>query len=255
MSTSEALQRRYGATHRADRWWVEPTIFGILFGTFVVYATVSAMLLGEHWKFEVGPYLSPFFEPLIRLHGAPAWFSPALLILWAPLGFRSTCYYYRRAYYRAYFLSPPGCAIAEPAKHYTGESRFPLIVQNVHRYFMYGAVVFIPLLWIGAIRSYWYQGQFGVGLGSLILTANAFFLMMYTVGCHSLRHLVAGGLNQFSRTPFRRLRYRLWEIFTVANEHHKLWAWVSLITVGLTDLYIHLVANGNIVDPHTWRGF
>jgi len=40
------------------------------------------------------------------------WFrlSPALLILIFPLGFRFTCYYYRRSYYRAFWWSPPACA-------------------------------------------------------------------------------------------------------------------------------------------------
>jgi hypothetical protein len=79
--------------------------------------------------------------------------------------------------------------------------------------------------------------------------------MMYTIGCHSLRHWVAGGLNSFSRTPIRRLRRKGWEIFTIANEHHRMWAWVSMIFVGLTDLYVRLVANGAIPDINTWRTF
>ena len=35
----------------------------------------------------------------------PYTFSPLILIF--PLGFRLTCYYYRKAYYRAFFLAPP----------------------------------------------------------------------------------------------------------------------------------------------------
>jgi hypothetical protein len=252
--TSEAMERRYGLTQRVDRWWVEPVLVGVTLSIFLAYLTISA-IIGEHWAFEVGPYLSPLFEPLIRIDGMPEWFSPAILILWAPMGFRTTCYYYRRAYYRSYFLSPPACAVSEPAKRYTGEGRFPLILQNVHRYFMYAAVVFIPILWYGAFHSLRYDGSWGIGLGSVMLIVNAFLLTMYTIGCHSLRHWVAGGLNQFSKTPLRRLRYRLWEIFTKANEHHRLWAWTSLIWIGITDLYIHLVANGNITDPNTWSGF
>ena len=41
--------------------------------------------------------------------------------------FRLTCYYYRKAYYRAFWLSPPACAVAEPHAKYTGETRFPLL--------------------------------------------------------------------------------------------------------------------------------
>lgn len=250
----EALRRRYGLTGRVDRWWVEPLMTGGGLLAFIIYTGISATV-GSSWAFETEHhlYLSPLFEPLITPGWLPVWVSPALLILWAPLGFRTTCYYYRRAYYRAYFLSPPACAVAEPAAQYSGEGRFPLILQNSHRYFMYVAIVFIPILWTGAIKSFHLPGEgFGVGVGSVVLTLNAFFLMMYLVGCHSLRHWVAGGLNQFSRTPLRRLRRRAWELFTVANEHHEGWAWTSLIWVAVTDLYIHLVAGGVVTDLNTF---
>ncbi len=250
-----ALQRRYGKTHRKDRWWVEPLLSGGGLAAFLLYSTV-AVVVGPNWSYEVGPYLSPMFEPLIRPDWLPRWFSPGFLILWAPAGFRTTCYYYRRTYYRSYFLSPPACAVAEPAATYSGESKFPLILQNVHRYFMYVALVFNVLLWVGAVKSYWMPGEgLGIGVGSIVMTLNAFFLMMYSLGCHSLRHWVAGGLNSFSRTPIRRLRRKAWEIFTIANEKHRMWAWTSMIFVGLTDLYIRLVANGVITDIHTWKSF
>ncbi|MPZ98859.1 MAG: succinate dehydrogenase [Dehalococcoidia bacterium] len=255
-AATDPIERRYGLTHRVDRWWVEPLLVGSGLGIFIIYSGISAML-GDRWAFETenGLYLSPFFEPLIHPGWLPDWFSPALLILWAPLGFRTTCYYYRRAYYRSYFLSPPACAVREPANSYAGESTLPLVIQNAHRWFMYVALLFIPILFTGAIKSYHLPGEgLGVGLGSIILTLNAFFLMMYTIGCHSLRHWVAGGLNQFSRTPLRRVRRQAWEVFTVANEHHRLWAWVSLVGVGVTDLYVHLVANGVITDPNTFTG-
>lgn len=253
---SESLERRYGDTQRTDRWWVEPLLTGSGLLVFVLYSTLSAGL-GLTWapETEGGLYLSPFFEPLITPGWLPVWLSPALFILWAPIGFRTTCYYYRRTYYRAYFLSPPACMVREPAASYSGEGRFPLILQNSHRYFMYAALIFIPLLWFGAVKSFHLSGEgFGVGLGSLLLVATAFTLMMYTIGCHSLRHWVAGGLNHFSRTPFRRLRYRSWQVFTLANDRHRLWAWTSLILVGVTDLYIHLVASGAVTDPNTWSG-
>src|SRR5687768_4108161 len=111
--SSEALQRRYGKTQRLDRWWLEPALVGGGLIIFIIYTSISAFS-GDYWvPFEAGvvdghaTYLSPFFEPLIRVPGMPAWFSPAIWILWAPLAFRTTCYYYRRSYYRSYFLSPP----------------------------------------------------------------------------------------------------------------------------------------------------
>ena len=68
----------------------------------------------------------------------PPFIPLALLVLPFLLGFRLTCYYYRRAYYRAFWQSPPACAVAEPHAKYTGETSFPLIFQNLHRYFFAG---------------------------------------------------------------------------------------------------------------------
>src|SRR5436189_3706560 len=81
------------ATLRRDKWWVEPALVASILTAFGIYATISAVLWHTH--FEVGPYLSPLYEPILK----PSWwpFSPAVLILWAPLGFRGTCYYYRGA--------------------------------------------------------------------------------------------------------------------------------------------------------------
>lgn len=242
------------ATLRKDRWWVEPALVFLGLTLFFGWLTVSAFL--DKWDFEVGPYLSPVYEP--KLFGAfdAFWFSPALLILWVPAGFRMTCYYYRRAYYRSYLLSPPGCAVGDLSRTYKGESRFPLILQNAHRYFMYGALVFVVLLWIGAIRGFYDPDEgWGIGLGSLILSLNAFLLMMYTFSCHSLRHFIGGGLNCFSCSKWTRARKRVWDYVSRWNEGHRFWAWVSLIGVLGTDIYIRLVANGHITDPNTWSNF
>ncbi len=256
MAQATEVQQRYGRTQRLDRWWFEPALLGGGLLIFVIYSTVSALLLGNSWSYEAGPYLSPFFEPLIRPGWVPTWISPAVFILWAPLGFRTTCYYYRKAYYRSYLFSPPACAVTEPAKSYSGESKFPLILQNAHRFFLYVALLFIPILWYGAVKSFWLEGEgFGVGVGSLILVANAFLLMMFTLSCNSLRHIVGGGLNCFSCTAVTRSRRRVWEIQTLWNEHHRGWAWTSLISVGLADLYVHLVASGAVTDINTWTNF
>jgi hypothetical protein len=239
-------------TLRRDRWWVEPLLIAVGLGVFVVYSTISAVFWD--YNYEVGPYLSPFYEPLLDFDWWP--FSPAILILWAPLGFRLTCYYYRRAYYRSFFLNPPACAVTGSAsKGYSGETTFPFILQNFHRYFLYVALVFNVFLWIGAISAYWWDGSIGIGLGSVILTINAFLLMMYSFSCHSLRHLVGGNLDCFSCSRYNRMRKSLWDRVTPWNEHHRLWAWASLISVGLTDLYIRLVASGTITDPNTWGSF
>ena len=250
-------------TLRTDAWWFEPALVGLGLTVFLGYLTVSAFLDG--WEYEIGPYLTPVFEP--KLAGTyDAWyFSPALFILWAPVGFRATCYYYRRAYYRSYFLSPPACAVGDITPKYKGESSFPLVMQNLHRFFMYAALVFVPLLWIGAIRGFYnsesvIDGQavetgWGIGAGSIILVINATLLMMYTFSCHSFRHLVGGGLDCFSCSNFSKARKHIWDRVTIWNEQHRTWAWASLIWIVFTDVYIRLVANGHITDPNTWTGF
>ena len=107
--------------------------------------------------------------------------SPALLILAGPLGFRATCYYYRKAYYRAFFFDPPACAVGEPSnRKYQGETKFPFILQNIHRYFFYLAVVFILFLWHDVVKAFIFDGHFGVGLGTLVLTMNVILLTLCT---------------------------------------------------------------------------
>jgi hypothetical protein len=236
---------RFGSTLRQDAWWVEILPFFIVFTAFAMYATWRAL---EGKFYEVGPYLSPFYSPLID-PGHKVWpYSPAILILGGPLGFRMTCYYYRKAYYRAYFFDPPACSVGEGRKGYSGERKFPFILQNVHRYFFYLAVIFVAFLWYDAIVAFNFDGHFGIGVGSLVMLANIVLLTTYTFSCHSLRHLVGGKLDCFSCTTMGKPRHSAWGGVTKLNEHHMFWAWVSMISVGLTDLYIYLVASGVIRD-------
>ncbi|MGQ0793822.1 MAG: succinate dehydrogenase [Deltaproteobacteria bacterium] len=230
-------------TMRRDAWWVAPLITVAVLGGFGIYATLRAF---ENNHYLVEPYLSPFYSPLIILDW---WgFSPAFLILWAPGGFRATCYYYRKAYYRSFFFSPPGCAVRGVTAlegKYTGETKFPFILQNIHRYFLYASIVIVAFLWIDAYKAFWFDGKFGIGLGSIIITLNALLLSLYSLSCHSLRHLIGGRLDIFSKCP---TRYMLWQKATILNENHMLWAWVSLFGVALTDVYIRLLATGTITD-------
>ncbi len=182
-------ESRLGSTLRRDSWWTEILPVIIVLGGFGVYATLRAF---EGTYYSWGPYLSPFYSPLIdpQHHWWP--FSPALLILLGPLGFRATCYYYRKAYYRAFFFDPPACSVGEFKRKYWGETSFPFILQNVHRYFFYLAVLFLCFLWYDAVRSFSFDGQFGIGVGSLVLTLNVTLLTLYAFSCHSLRHLAGG---------------------------------------------------------------
>lgn len=219
--------------------------FIIVLGAFAVYTTWRALAGDFYWT---DPYLSPFYSPLIdpQHHWWP--FSPAILILGGPLGFRMTCYYYRKAYYRA-FADPPGCALTErKGGRYRGETAFPFILQNVHRYFFYIAVIFVAFLWYDAIRAFFFPTGFGIGVGTVIMLVNIVFLSIYTFSCHSLRHLIGGKLDCFSCTTFGPPRHTAWGWVSRLNERHMLWAWISMISVGVTDLYIRLVASGAIRD-------
>ena len=243
----------FGRTSRTDSWALAPTAVAIGFGAFILYSLFSAFLWGPLFgvAYEVDGYLSPFFSPLIGVDILPWWFSPAILILWIPLGFRTTCYYYRKAYYRAYFVDPPACAVGEPVVHrrYRMEAAFPFILQNLHRIFLY--LAFIPLffLWLDAILALHPGESWRLGLGNVILIVNVILLSGYSLSCHSLRHLVGGRLDCFSCTARTRTRYSLWQRLTGLNVNHMRWAWASLISVALADLYIRLLAMGLFNDP------
>jgi hypothetical protein len=248
---SASGQHRFGSTARRDAWWVELVPVVVLLGGFGLYATARAF---ENAFYEWGPYLSPFYSPLIdpQHHWWP--FSPALLILIWPLGFRATCYYYRKAYYRAFFLDPPACAVGESNLlphifgNYKGETAFPFILQNLHRYFLYAAILFLVFLWKDAIHAFFFDGQFGVGVGTLVMLCNVILLTVYATSCHSLRHLAGGKLDCFSCAAFGTPRHNVWRGISFLNERHMLFAWISLVGVGLTDFYVRLVASGAIRD-------
>jgi hypothetical protein len=164
-----------------------------------------------------------------------------------PGGFRFTCYYYRKAYYRGFWQSPPACGVADGHATYTGESRFPLIFQNVHRYFWALALVFNVILTIDAVMAFRLPGDGGIGVsvGTLVLVVNAVLLWLYSSSCHACRHLCGGNVNQFSKHP---IRYRIWKILTPLNHRHMEIAWLSLAWVAFSDLYVRLVASGVISD-------
>jgi hypothetical protein len=251
----------FGLTKRKDNWAVYPVIQAIVFTVCAGYLTFSGVLWGPLFGpqfVEHDNYLSPLFSPLILLKDMPTWLSPGLLILWIPIGFRATCYYYRKAYYRFYFADPPGCAVGEPTVHRTTgfslENALPFVLQNLHRYLLY--LAFIPLffLWIDVGVAFVNPSEAGawqprVGLGGAILLLNTVLLSGYSLSCHSLRHLVGGRIDCFSCTAARRVRYTLWQRLTDFNRNHMWWAWTSLITVTFADIYVRALQAGWFADP------
>jgi len=244
-------------TLRTDRWWRSPLVVFLALTLWLLYGLVRTTSQ-KYYYVEGYGYLTPFSSPCVSascVEGARhfgTWlpeFPPLLpygiLALGFLLGFRLTCYYYRRAYYRAFWLSPPACAVREPHAKYTGETRFPLIMQNLHRYFFYAAVVISIVNTYDAVVAFFGDNGFQMGLGNLILLGNVILLWCYTLSCHSCRHITGGRLNSFSRHP---VRYRIWTFISRLNARHMELAWITLGTLLITDLYIALLSAGVISD-------
>ncbi|HEV3259362.1 MAG TPA: hypothetical protein VG013_21025 [Gemmataceae bacterium] len=272
-------EERFGATSRKDAWWLNPLLVFLGLMAFIVYSTWAG-LQGKYFEIredrdsfngpEVAPYLSPFYSPLLYdaqsphawiTRDRPGWwpaglpFSAAMLILAGPGLFRLTCYYYRKAYYRAFWADPPACAVGEPRQSYWGENHWPLLLQNVHRYTLYVALFFLVVLWIDVFRAFWWPTgdgghRLGMGLGTLVMLVNVMLLSGFTFGCNSFRHLSGGRLNCFNcdaagkYTAQKRPAYYTWRFSTFFNNNHMAWAWLSLFSVGFADLYIRLCAMG-----------
>jgi len=257
------VRPRFGWTARQDAWWVQPLLTFLVFAGFVAYSTWAAFQ-GNHYHW--GPYLSPFYSPEIFGESPHSWFkhqpnwwpqgfkwSPAFLILWAPGLFRLTCYYYRGAYYKAFCADPLSCTVGEPRQRYGGERSLPLVFQNVHRYFLYLALIFLVFLAHDVWKALWFEDpptgrfEFGIGLGTLVLATNVVLLGGYALGCHSLRHLIGGRIDRLSEAPVRRSAYGC---VSRLNRRHMLWAWMSLFWVAFSDIYVRMCSMGIWSD---WR--
>jgi hypothetical protein len=233
----------------------------VVFLTVIVVYTTWAVFQNAYYYVGADSHrdlISPLYSPCVVASCVPgshgsfviSWWqlSPALLALIIPGVFRVTCYYYRKAYYRGFWQSPPACGVADGHARYSGEARFPLILQNVHRYFFVLALIFNVILTIDAIMAFRMPGEGGIGVsvGTLVLCVNAVFLWLYSASCHACRHLCGGNVNRFSS---HRVRHRLWKFFTPLNARHMQIAWASLTIVVLADVYVRLVASGTISDP------
>ncbi|MGH3376501.1 MAG: hypothetical protein ACRDP6_17355 [Actinoallomurus sp.] len=252
-------------TLRKDRWWLSPVMMFVTITAWVAYATVSSMMGTSFWV-EKYHNLTPFYSPCVS-KGCPAdaatigrflpehlpfFFPYALISLPFLLGFRLTCYYYRKTYYRAFWLTPAACAVPDksPARKapgaYSGETRIPLILQNTHRYFwVFAMILSIVNTWDAIEAFHGKDGGFGIGLGTIILWVNLLLLWAYTVSCHSCRHIMGGRLKTFSKAP---IRYWLWTQIGKLNNRHGQLALITLATLVVTDAYVALVAHGSFSD-------
>jgi hypothetical protein len=255
---SEKRAKIPARTLRTDRWWLSPLLNALALGSFLVYATVR-LFWDKNYFVADFHYIAPFYSPCLSndcvsgtspfgtpIGSLPAWMSPAMIILLLPGGFRATCYYYRKSYYRAFWFSPPACAVGEPHSAYSGETRFPLVFQNVHRWFFYAAVLIGLILTYDAVEAFHGEdGGFGLGLGTVILWINVVLIWAYTLGCHSCRSITGGRLNHFSKHP---IRYWVWSQVSKLNSRHGLFAFASMYSIVIADAYVWLVASGTIDD-------
>src|SRR5688572_19379110 len=216
--TAPAHPTSFLGTQRRDLWWIEPAVVFTILAGFVAYATFRIFEgnVEAHRYFEVDNgdyhYLSPFGTPdltflvpqlfkdiaaalpVVGPLGLALLSNPAFLILPVPAGFRFTCYYYRKSYYRAFVARPAACGVeATKGKKYKGE-RGLMVVQNVHRYFLYLAILVTVFLAYDAIRGIWTPHGLYFGIGNVIMVVNVVLLCAFTFGCNSFRHLVGGGI-------------------------------------------------------------
>ncbi|HEY1456687.1 MAG TPA: succinate dehydrogenase [Candidatus Dormibacteraeota bacterium] len=234
----QAVENPYSALPN----WLYPTFVVTVLTLFGLFAAYVVFLQPAGY---FAPYLSPFDSPRISVGPIP----PGVWVAWAPLVFRLTCYYYRKAYFRSFFWHPRSCAVPEPKRgRYRGETAFPWILNNFHRFAFYATVVQVVFLWIDAVLAFDFNGRFGVGFGSALMLLNVLLLSGYTFGCHAFRHLAGGQLDCFSCSLATRARFRLWKGVTVLNIRHDRWAWASLVSVAATDIYIRLLMHGWLTD-------
>ena len=232
-------------------WWAYSVFFMGAQSLFGVYVLLVVLL--DFRNAVADPYLSPFFSPLLPAATIGAFvLSPGIYIVWSPLVFRASCYYYRKAYHRAMF-APPACDMPPPTLlqrfKYRGEVALPWVLNNLHRFFLYTAIINVAFLLVDFLYAFHQaDGHWMIGLGTVILGVNVLMLSAYTFGCHAFRHLVGGSLDCYSCSWTARTRRSLWERVTALNERHGLFALVSLFTVWGADVYVRLFVHGVIPD-------
>ncbi len=270
------MVRGFGKTERIDQWWKAPLLTFLFLATAIAYATWRGFMEADFWIFsdfgrsagtstmaienQGSHVLSPLYSPLIipgegglgsMVPEALLWLSPAMIILVVPAGFRGTCYYYRKAYYRSFMASPPACSVSTPFGDYNGERRL-FLFQNLHRYFMYLAVAWLFILaydvW-AATRFHGTDGtiSFGISIGTLVLLLNVILLGGYTLGCHSFRHIIGGRKNRFRGTA-GKVQEACWKGCTQLNKRHMAFAWCSLFWVMFSDFYVWMCTSGIWTD-------
>ena len=248
-------------TVRKDNWWVMPIIIDAVIIAFVIYTILAVFSLGSdklYYQFQDMHYYSPIWGfpiPgwLIDFLHWPATLPLAFITIWAPLGFRASCYYERKIYYRDFFTSPPACAVNGidiRRGKYTGERMFPFILNNSHRYFFYATFVLMIIQTLDFLATV----MVGIGVGTIILFLNTLLLSLYVYSCHAFRHAIGGHSDCIECGVTAKLQHKGWKLVSKINEHHSDWFWLSLGMVMVADFYIRLL-NWGIIHSYVFIKF
>ncbi len=244
------------STWRLDNWWAQPIVLMISLAVFVVYASYRVWTMGTdvivaHHGYH---YQSPFVATNIThwipgslIEVAPFLAYPGMLLLPFAGGFRFTCYYFRRAYYRSFVARPGACSTeAWKGKEYKGEKRL-LVFQNLHRYFFYIALVLWVLHVIAWVKDIFYGGNIYIGIGTILLLIDIALLGGYVLGCHAFRHLIGGRLDCFSCTAINQNQHSMWGGVTKLNQKHAFFALASMFSIMVADAYLWYIDTNAIV--------
>jgi len=205
--------------------------------TFIIVIAVGSWALIAYPVGTFHGYIDPFY-------------SPSVLIVPIPGLFRLTCYAYRKDYHRHLFHHPLACENAErgdsAARKYTGEKNAIFQFENLHRYMLYAGILLLPFFYYDFYASLTYSNS--LRIGSLILLTNALTLTAWTLSCHAFRHLIGGNIDCYSCTAGGGVRNSLWRRQSWWNSHHEALAWISLLTIFFTDLYLRGLIAGLPID-------
>ena len=205
--------------------------------TFVIIIAIGSWALLAYPVNPYHGYIDPFY-------------SPSILIVPIPGLFRLTCYAYRKDYHRHLFHHPLACENAEredsPTRKYTGEKNAIFQFENLHRYMLYAGIILLPFFYYDFYVSLLYQNS--LRIGSLILLTNALTLTGWTLSCHAFHHLIGGNIDCYSCATAGGARNAIWRHQSWWNSHHEALAWISLVTIFFTDLYLRGLIAGIPLD-------
>src|SRR5438445_330577 len=82
-----------------------------------------------------------------------------------------------------------------------------LVFLGLGRQFVSVSGIILGFLVYDAVKGCLFDGHFGIGVGSLVLSINVVLLAGYLFACHAFRHLIGGVFDQLTRHPVRHKLY------------------------------------------------